>query len=385
MASYAEPNTVQIEGDSACDDVQLMKAGILSLAQQKPIHCGFAGAVLRFLALKAARIPGRHILYGHKRLFERPQQPLLDNLQKLGVRAMIKYATQPKLIIDSEGWKPSRGALVVDRSISSQFASGIVLNAWGLPFDLSLRFSSESVSPSYLELSLALVKTLGMKIQRDSEEEIIIPALQKPAAGTYRAESDMSSAFAVAALAAVNGRALVEHFPEKSLQPDYVFVDLLKKMGANVSLHKSVLEVEKAEHLKHINCNLRNAPDLFPVLAVLCALADGVSVLSGAPHLTHKESNRILKVMDLIQLMGREVEERADGLLIHGNSTPFSAEKKMYNPDGDHRLAMAAAVAMQAGLNLELKTPEVVNKSFPEFWEIFLCHSELVRRISSDD
>src|SRR6185437_12816288 len=96
-------------------------------------------------------------------------------------------------------------------------------------------------------------------------------------ADPYICEPDLSSAFAVAAIAAVGGRAEIQDFPKRSLQPDSIFVKVLSDMGAKLRHESGTLIVEKSKLMRGIDVDLTNCPDLFPVLAVLCALTGGPS------------------------------------------------------------------------------------------------------------
>ena len=97
----------------------------------------------------------------------------------------------------------------------------------------------------------------------------------------------------------------------------------------------------------------------------LCALAEGNSELYGAPQLVYKESDRIAKMKELLSATGRTVETTNDGVKIGGK---FSPGEILFDPDHDHRLAMAAGVLMLAGVPIRLKHPQVTDKSFPGFW-----------------
>ena len=129
------------------------------------------------------------------------------------------------------------------------------------------------------------------------------------------------------------------------------------------------LIVDKADELKGLEVNLKDTPDLAPVLGVLCALAKGPSRITGAEHLRFKESDRIAKTVELIEKMGRKATALKDGFQIEEG--PIGEPKAFeFDPDEDHRLAMAAGVAMKAGYPVALKHPEVVTKSFVEFWQV---------------
>lgn len=360
-----------IGGDSDADDVIKMKAALRALENGEVADCGAAGTTLRFLALKASRIPGRHILKGTRRLFSRPQGELISILEQLGCRAEF---SDESVAIEGNGWRIPEEGLRVPREVSSQFASAVVLNSWHLDKPLTLIFSGERVSESYFAMTLELVHRLGLE-WRSEGYALHIPSRAQVRSTAIECEIDVSSAFAVAALAAVTcGRAEIECWPgESSLQPDAIFPRILSEMGCEVSVADRVLSVtrRRGQSLRPIRWNLRESPDLFPVLGTLCAFAEGRSVLFGAPHLAHKESSRIVKTAELIRLIGALAHEKDDGMDIEGVKELTTTEGSfVFEPDHDHRLAMAAAVMQAAGVKIDILHREVVNKSFPGFWAI---------------
>lgn len=350
-------------GDSDCDDVQHMRQGLTQLLSGQKIDCGEGGTTLRFLALRASRIPGEHRLTGRPRLFARPQEELVKILSQLGVEARL---SPTELVIRSDGWKPQGDTLYVPSHRSSQFVSAVLLNAWDLPFELFVSPVGAGISEGYWRMTLSMAIELGMKVDR-WDQDFRVPTGQKVKSKEWRLEPDMSSAFSLAACASVAGSATLLDFPARSLQPDFSFVDILKTMNVPLQLESGRLKIQAASNLQAVAVKLTASPDLFPVLAALCSLAEGESELYGAPQLVHKESNRIGKIVELLQVTGRTVNVMDDGVRISGEKRIGSAIR--FDPDQDHRLAMAAAVLKLAGLPVEILHREVVNKSYPGFWQ----------------
>lgn len=363
---------LQVHGDSDCDDVVAMKnalRAVLSQASEGRADCGAAGTTLRFLALRASRLTGRYELFGSARLLARPQEGLLSVIRQLGCTASL--STQ-SLVIESNGWQRPHEPILVDRSQSSQFASAVVLSAWNLDFDLELSFTGaigrEFLSQGYFDMTLDLVRLAGMRLETTTNG-IVIGKQSSITARELTAELDLSSAFAIAALASLCGRAELRSFPQKSSQPDSIFPEILAQMGASVRRESSALVVSRALRMKSVQVNLADSPDLFPVLATLCAFADGESVLFGAPHLANKESSRIESTASLLKSMGCKFEVLPDGMRVFGSSDQI-ARRFAFDPLDDHRLAMAAALAKFGGHDVQVLHPNVVNKSFPQFWSI---------------
>jgi len=173
----------------------------------------------------------------------------------------------------------------------------------------------------------------------------------------------------VAALAAARGRCVLKPFHFKSLQPDIYFLELFKEMQIPMRFENDQLVVEKAGDLQPITTSLRNSPDLFPVLCVLLSRAQGVSEILETPQLVFKESNRLKKTGELLKLMKVQHELFPSGIRIFG-PCQHHHEFFEFDPDQDHRLAFAAALAKSMGYRMKILNPQVVNKSFPQFWEL---------------
>lgn len=361
---------VNIEGESECDDALAIKRAVNGLlAGERDLNVGASGAALRFLAFRVSRESGMFTLKGTQRLFSRPQQELIKILHQLGVRATLG---EDFIRIEGEGWRLQGDTLLVPGDRSSQFASGVLLNAWNLPFDLYVSLGRNAVSLSYWRMTVQMALDLGMKIDF-WDLDFRVPKMQTLESKNIRCEIDLSSAFVIAAIAAVSGRATLLDYPSKSLQPDRIFPDILKAMGVGVSESDGALKVERARTLNGIRVDLRNAPDLFPVLATLAALANGESEFTGATQLIHKESNRIERVAELITKMGRKVQVTDQGLSILGSEPVKPSCSFDFDCDEDHRLGFAAAVVRAAGFEIKLSGAEAVSKSFPDFWRIVGC------------
>lgn len=353
-------------GHSACDDVRYMRDGLKEIRDRSRIDCGEGGTTFRFMALRASRVRGVHTLEATSRLMQRPQKGLLDLLNQLGVQAQIKGR---ELFIVSEGWKRPRVPIRVDTTESSQYASALILNCWLMDTDFEFELVGSKVSESYFQLTLKMLKELGMRFQVQGNK-YLIPAGQRISKLEYRVESDLSSAFTMAAAGALAGGARLENYPRTSSQPDGVFLEIFKGMNIDFEFQGDALCVKPSAGLRAVSWDLFQSPDLFPVLAVLCSWAQGESKLFNAPQLAAKESNRIAKVADLFERLGIGHEVLPDGMIIHGNPQQSLKTGIVFNPDQDHRMVMAAALMKLKGHDIKIEDPQVINKSFPEFWDM---------------
>lgn len=362
--SYAPHLQIRYENKELCTDILDLKKALKEVSSRTEVDCGQGGTTFRFLALRVARIPGEHFLSAHPRLLERPHEDLLSTLKQLGVKTEM---SSKGLKISTQGFQKPLETLQMSRAVSSQFASALLLNSWDLDFQLRMQLSYESVSDDYFEMTLRFCRELGLKILESGNELSVAPG-QKVLSQDVEVEMDLSSLFPLAVAATLDGTLKTEHFPIRSLQPDSQFVGFLSQMGVPHYYSGHVLEVQKASSLKPLKANLQNCPDLFPVLSALCAFAPGVSELEGAPHLAFKESDRIRKSRELLSLMGIKTESVEGGMRIYGGEPKLTAATH-FDPDHDHRMAMAAAIFMLKGFPIRVTQPQVVQKSFPSFWQ----------------
>ena len=358
----------QIQENSQADDVKLMRKAIENLSS---IDCGLSGTVLRFMALRASRKSGRFQLSGGEKLFSRPQDDLIHILNQLGVQTEL---SKNSLTIQTKGWKLQGDALLVHGTRSSQFASSVILNSWGLPFDLFMSVTPPLVSSYYLNMTIKLMMSFGMEVKQQGLE-IMIPKNQKLSSSSYTVEPDLSSAFSLAALAAVTpaSKVILKPFPEKSLQPDAVFPLALRDLGVDMELKKNTVSVHSTKSFCGLFWNCSETPDLFCVLTVLAALSFEESLVYGAPQLQHKESHRIEKMSELLEKIQRPYEKRGDGLrlLKIQKPNPTKVSEFSFDSDNDHRLVMAGLIAKRAGYPVYVLNTKAVSKSFPEFLDFY--------------
>ncbi len=141
-------------------------------------------------------------------------------------------------------------------------------------------------------------------------------------------------------------------------------MDILAGLGAKITRKGDRVTAEAAP-LVGCDIDLRDNPDLFPILAVLATQAEGVSRLHGAGHLRHKESDRIRATVTFLKAMGADIEERDDGCEVRG---PTPLRGRSVDTFGDHRIMMAEAVAaLVADGTTVISESESAAISYPSF------------------
>jgi len=363
-----------IESSSDCKDVAYLEAATANLNQQTfQVHSG--GTTLRFLALRLSRYPGQHRIQMSKQLYERPHEDLNLVLQQLGVN--FAWGIN-ELRISGASWQLEK-AIEVNVNKSSQVLSALLLNSWLLESDIDIYFNGPMISESYFKMTLEILNFLGMQWE-NLDGGLRIKAKQQISRFSASSEIDMSSAFTLAALATIDTGHIIEPFVYPSIQGDADFLAIFEEMGIPFALSDWKLTIYPVNQLRPIQCDLKNTPDLFPVLAMLCSMAEGSSTLDGAKHLAYKESNRIESMAYLFDSIGIKYDKLADGMRIHGNATYLQKEFISIDCQNDHRIAFAAALAKLRGHNIKITGKECVEKSFAGFWQQFngdFCEMDL--------
>jgi len=347
------------------DGVRVKGAGGRWQPVMGPIYLGNSGTSMRFLTALAALGQGEYRLTGSPRLCERPQGELLEALTQLGVRAVSERGDGCPPVVVHGGLQGGRARL--SGAISSQYLSALLFIAPLAPLATEIEITGDLVSRPYVDLTLDVLGDFGVSYYREGYRYFQLPGGQCYLPQDYAIEADASSAsYFWAAAALTQGRVTITNLAPDSCQGDVGFVKVLERLGCRVIAAEAGLTVEGGP-LNGIEVDMAAMPDLVPTLAVLAAFAQGETVITGAAHLRHKESNRLATVAAELGKMGITVRETADGLAITGGQ-PRGAVIDTYQ---DHRLAMSFAVAGLKAPGTAIRDPDCVAKSFPKFWDYF--------------
>jgi 3-phosphoshikimate 1-carboxyvinyltransferase len=321
------------------------------------INCGDSGTTIRFAASVASLIDGLTILTGSKSLRRRPMKPLEDALKQLGVQVFSRGGNPPLAII---GGNIKSLELEIVGSVSSQFISGLLIISPLL--GLTIHVIGKVVSRPYIDMTIQTMKAFGVRVKEENSTFIIEKQQYKPT--TFTVPGDYSSASFLMAVASLLGHVKISNLKQNDIQADKAIVDILKKMGAKVTVSSDYIEVEKGS-LEGIEVDCSNTPDIVPVISVLGAYARNETIIRGIAHLRLKESDRIKTISKNLKLMGANVEEGTDYIKIKGGKRLRGA---ILNSFGDHRIAMAFIVAALAAETPSIiKGVEKIADSYPSF------------------
>ena len=333
-------------------------------ANEVPLFVGNAGTAMRFLTGWLSFVPGRFLLEGEQRMYERPISDLVDVLMVLG--GEVEYAGR-------EGYPPlrlrgkrMRGGFHVPISAetSSQFASSLMMAGATMPEGLTLELTSVASAP-YLDITADILRAFGADVRRTGN--VISVKAARLHRDEYRVEGDYSSAsYWFAAAAATGGTIHVRGLAHPTAQGDAQFLDILSQMGCEVILdEEGTITVIGTTELRGGRFDCNSSPDLVPTLAAIAPLAISPVEIVNVANLRVKESDRLATVTAELRKLGATVTENADSLRIEPG---WSSDAVTVETHKDHRLAMAFAVAGLARGGVTIANEGVVSKSYPRFW-----------------
>ncbi len=322
-----------------------------------------SGTTIRFILALSCIVPGVKTLQGKEGLNKRPIGDLVDGLRQLG--AKIEY-------LEKEGFPPLRitssklfpGTIRTNGRISSQFISAIMMIAPQVG-EVTIEVVGEQISKPYIDMTIDTMSRFGVPVANYNYGQYQVLGGHVYQASEYTVEGDVSSASYFAAIAALTkSRITLTNMNPQSVQADMKFFEILEKMGSEVLYEKDSITVRGAG-VRPMDVDMESCPDQAQTMAVLAAFADGVTKISGVRSLRVKETERVKAVEKELAKMGIKTESTEDTLTIYGGS-PQPATIDTY---GDHRMAMSFAVAGSTKEGIQINDPDVVSKTFPDFWE----------------
>lgn len=307
------------------------------------------------------------ILTGDDSLKTRPMEDLIKALERLG--ASFEFLNEEyKAPFKIKGGFIG-GRTYISGSTSSQFISSILISSPISKKGTELIIKDEFVSKPYVDITLDVMKHFNVDVDYGEGENTFKIRPQQYIGNDYYIEGDYSSSSYFLALPGViKGKIRINNLYKGSKQGDRIILNILSKMGLEVKSFEDYVEVSGEGELKGINIDLNNAPDLLPTVAVLGALANGETKITGVKHARVKETDRIKTCCSELSKLGCELEELEDGLIIKGKSYNLNKYNTVESHN-DHRLAMAFTLfGLKHGIMIE--NAEAFNVSFPNFKDL---------------
>ncbi len=384
LAALADaPST--ITGGLVSRDTELMMSALRSMGTQillkndqmyvtpaEKLHggqvdCGLAGTVMRFVPPIAALATGTVAFDGDVEARRRPMSTTLDSLRALG--ATVKTSTECNreglpFFVEGSG-EIQGGEITIDASESSQFVSGLLLAGARFTEGVTVIHEGNSLpSQPHVEMTVQMLREAGVNVETSFNRWTVHPG---PISGRqWHVEPDLSNATPFMAAGVLTGGTVrIQNWPATTNQPGDQFRQILLDMGAEAELdvHHGDLVVSGTGRVNGITWDMHDIGELTPTVAALAALADSPSHLYGIAHLRGHETDRLQALADNINALGGNVEQTADGLIIH----PAALEGGRWESYADHRMATAGAILGLRVEGIEVSDVDTTAKTLPGF------------------
>jgi 3-phosphoshikimate 1-carboxyvinyltransferase len=342
-------------------------------APENPLSCNQSGTTLRLMVGVCSLLDGESTVTGAPQLLRRPNKPLLDALEQLGVAIKSEGGYPPITVKSPMGG----GEAQIRGDVSSQFISSIILAAPYAKSPITLKVITRLESKPYVQMTLEAMKRAGVRAVPNRDlTEIQVPLGRYSPVDT-RIEGDWSSAAFLFAAGVLSGKVHVDNVDSGSSQADKEILHALGEMGAHIKIKGNRVTAERS-HLNGLEMDLSDCPDIFPIISSLCAVAHGESKLTGLGRLKIKESDRLEAMAEGLRAMGAKIKVVDDTCTIEGGSL----QGAIIDPHGDHRIGMSFAVlGLIAEGETTINDPDCVNKSYPGFWDDLASLGANMRRI----
>ncbi len=322
----------------------------------RQIDIADCGTAARFLTTYLACHEGEWLLTGTQRMHQRPMAPLVDALRALG--ADIQY-------VEKEGFLPLRiqgkplagGKITLDMTQSSQFASSLVMAAPMFPDGLELELVGDLGSLPYLDMTLSMVCHFSAQAERQGRRVVVQPKPYQPKPFTI--EPDWTAASYWYEMAAFSEECEIRlkglggpstGSGTACLQGDAIIAEWMTQLGVGTFAEGEDLFLRKIPFEKHpLHFDFSQHPDLYPTMAATCAGLHMEAHFTGLENLTLKESDRV----EAMQAELSKLDQQPLQFCVHN----------------DHRIAMALAPLSLLFGSATFDHPEVVEKSYPNFWK----------------
>jgi len=330
-------------------------------AADSAIDAANSGTTIRIAAAIAGLVDGKTVLSGDESLKQRPMKPLLDALESLGAKCSSTNGNPP---ISVTG-KINGGNVTIPGDVSSQFVSALMIVAPRTKDGIVLNIEGNLVSKPYLDATIAAMKKFGVTVNVDIPyKKYTIPSANYEPT-SFTVPSDFSSlALLLSASVLVGDNLTVGIISDDLPQADKAFIDILKNLGATVTISEDSISVKSPERLNGGIFDLSNTPDLLPPLAILALKTSKPIEISNVKHARYKETDRIAILARELPKLGIKVEEKEDGLYLE---SPDEMNGAHLDSENDHRLFMAFCIAGMYVGDCTISNPESVEVSYPNF------------------
>ena len=361
-------NKIELENLSHANDTVLLK-NLIRSNSQNIWDAEDAGTTMRFLTSFLAVTKQGVLLTGTERMKKRPIKILVDALNKIG--AEISYT-------EKDGYPPIKinrkisqikESISIRGDISSQYISSLLMIAPVLPNGLIIDVMPPFYSKPYVMMTLNLMKKFGIKY--DLSEDSISINNQEYKSGSYKVESDWSAASYWYSFISINKKLKeikLKGLREHSFQGDQVIKKIMTLFNVETLYDKDGIILRKKDFdCDYLELDFKDCPDLAQTVLVVAAFHKVKLKLYGVESLKIKETDRLKAMSNELKKIGVNFYDDNGVWTLDKRNNEFSNDVSIETYK-DHRMAMAFA-PLASEINITINNPDVVNKSYPSFWE----------------
>jgi 3-phosphoshikimate 1-carboxyvinyltransferase len=358
-----------IQNISDARDTKILQNLLKSTAPR--LNVQDAGTTMRFLTAFCAVTNRKAILEGTERMHQRPIGILVEALQELG--AEINYLGGkgfPPLQI--QGFQQKKNSISIRSDVSSQFVSALLMIAPVMKNGLQITLQNKVSSLPYIKMTLSLMK--NFEVESKWNENIVTIQPQLYQMKDFAIEADWSAAsywYSVATLAK-EAEIFLPYLKKNSLQGDSQIATIMEFFGIKTFYEKNGVRICKIgePETNFFEYDFSNQPDLAQTLVALCVGKNITLIAKGVESLKIKETDRLQALQNEVRKFGFQFYEIAENTwkLEKVEVLDFSEGAVDIATYQDHRMAMAFA-PLSYRCALQIENPEVVEKSYPNFWQ----------------
>lgn len=356
-----------IQNLSDSDDTKTLKELLSRIDDTEEFDVGHAGTCMRFLTSIFSITEGERILKGSERMHQRPIHPLVDALRQIG--AQIEYLGKegfPPLKI--KGTKLLSNSVSIKGNVSSQYISSLLMIAPCIN-GIELKIEGELVSKPYIDMTIKMMRACGAQIDFKGNLIKVSGDYEKP---YLLVESDWSSAsywYEAASFCDEVDLEIVGLKKEGSLQGDSAVQSLYENLGIVTESSNSGIRLSKInfDNTDLTEFDFTNCPDIAQTLSCTAIAFDYEFVLQGLMTLRIKETDRVEALKNELKKIGQKALESQNSLIIKADES--NLKPSIISTYKDHRMAMAFAMLVFYFGEISIENPEVVSKSYSNFWK----------------
>lgn len=363
---------LQIENLSKSNDTKVLHNALETLLRLKGTNISVtldmqdSGTAMRFITAYASAINVKSLITGSERMKERPLEILVDTLKQIG--ANIKYVENPGFPpILVEGKRIKGGVIDIDATVSSQYISALMLMAPKMTNGLIMYLKGEVASMPYIKMTAKVMEHFGIEILMH-ENAIAIKKQQYSGRREYVVESDWSAASYWYEMAAFSEDVdlFLHGLKKDSIQGDSIIAEVYEQFGVHSEFLENGVRLTKTNnHCKHFKFDFLDYPDMVQTLVCTSAGLGISGEYHGLHNLRYKETDRIHALHTELKGMGLLLDSSEDSIKIAASNLKINRPVRTF---ADHRMAMSfAPLAIPFG-EITIESPNVVNKSYPDFW-----------------